>query len=211
MDKGHLVRRTLQTFSKLEVRENQPGQKKSRTITGYAILFNRRSAALYSDDTEEEYEVIAPSAVTRSLLDNSDIIMTMFHDRQLLLARSNKGKGTLKYQIDTVGVKFSFEAPNTTDGDKALELVRRGDIAGCSFAFSTYYYDSSYVSRQIETIGGKKRTISTVRKIVGIYDFTLAENPAYPDTSVSARERSKQSRILKQISEMREAANQSII
>ena len=87
------------------------------------------------------------------------------------------------------GVDFEFEAPRTVDGDKALELVRRGDIAGCSFAFSTYYYDEDYVSRS-KSIDERGRTVVTitVRKVLGIYDFTLAADPAYPQTSVDLRE-----------------------
>ena len=115
--------------------------------------------------------------------------MTMFHDRQLILARSKGGKGTLSYTVTDEGVDFESEAPRTVDGDKALELVRRGDIAGCSFAFSTYYYDENYVSRS-KSIDERGRTVVTitVRKVLGIYDFTLAADPAYPQTSVDLRE-----------------------
>ena len=117
------------TPAELRVREAGEGEAPSRTITGYAILFNTQSAPLWSDDEEEAREVIAPEAVTRELLDGCDIKMTMFHDRQLILARSKNGTGTLTYNVDERGVAFSFDAPNTADGDKALELVRRGDIS----------------------------------------------------------------------------------
>ena len=86
-------------------------------------------------------------------------------------------------------MKFSFEAPRTADGDKAVELVRRGDLAGCSFAFSTYYRKNDYVGRSVDTDAtGNQKITYTVRKMVGVYDMTLAADPAYPDTSVSLRE-----------------------
>ena len=47
---------------------------------------------------------------------------------QLILGRSNKGKGTLSYKVDEVGVLFWADMPRTADGDKALELIARGDI-----------------------------------------------------------------------------------
>lgn len=186
MDKNELVTRVLHLATQLQVREAEEGS--SRTITGYAILFNTPSDVLYSYDDEEEREVIAPSAVTKELLDSCDIKMTMFHDRQLILARSNKGTGTLKYSVDDKGVAFEFEAPKTADGDKALELVRRGDIAGCSFMFTTHYYDEAFVTRTVQQADGKTVITYTINVITGIYDFTLAADPAYPATSVEAAE-----------------------
>ena len=188
MNKDTIIRRCLCTPTELHVREAAEGEAPSRTITGYAILFNVPSAPLWSDEDSEAREVIAPEAVTKELLDGQDIKMTMFHNRQLLLARSNKGAGTLTYEVDEKGVKFSFEAPNTVDGDKALELVRRGDIGGCSFAFTTRYYDDACVERSAKVVNGTTMITYTVKAVTGIYDFTITDNPAYPDTSVEARE-----------------------
>lgn len=188
-NKDAVISRMLHTVTDLRVREAAEGEVASRTITGYAILFNVPSAPLYSYDDEEAREVIAPGAVTKELLDGCDIKMTMFHNRQLILARSKNGKGTLSYGIDDKGVYFEFEAPKTADGDKALELVRRGDIAGCSFMFTTHYYDSAYVSRDVQRVDGKTIVTYTVNVITSIYDFTLAADPAYPDTTCEAEAR----------------------
>lgn len=210
-------KREIFTASQLRLREID-GQEESRTITGYAILFDTPSAPLYEDEEEVIREVIAPEAVSKELLDKSDIKMTMFHDRQLLLARSNKGSGTLSYGIDDKGVYFEFEAPDTADGDKAIELVKRGDIAGCSFAFSTRYYDRAFVEESV-VHGDKVEVTYRVKVITGIYDFTLAADPAYPDTSVEAREivdalhqrrQREKEKFEKQIAEMRRAASASI-
>lgn len=181
------ITRVLHTMSDLHVREAKEGE--ARTITGYAILFNVPSEPLYDYDDEEAREVIAPEAVTKELLDGCDIKFTMFHDRQLILARSKNGVGTLKYSVDEKGVAFEFDAPNTTDGDKALELVRRGDISGCSFMFSTHYYDSAYVARDVKRVDGKTIITYTVNVITGVHDFTLAADPAYADTTCEAEER----------------------
>lgn len=201
------------TAARIFVRESKDGKAQSRKICGYAILFNTPSTVLDEDGETEVREVIAPSAITRQLLDKCDIKFTMFHDRQLILARSNNGKGTLSYSVDAQGVAFSFDAPHTVDGDKALELVRRGDIRGCSFAFSTEYYNSDYVTRTEQKVKGKRCVTYTVKAVTGVYDFTLAADPAYPDTSVSARERAKADKaqgVAKQVQEMRAAAAQSI-
>lgn len=211
-------KREIFTASQLRLREID-GKEESRTITGYAILFDTPSAPLYEDEEEVIREVIAPEAVSKELLDKSDIKMTMFHNKQLLLARSNKGSGTLSYGIDDKGVYFEFEAPDTADGDKAIELVKRGDIAGCSFAFSTRYYDRAFVEESV-VHGDKVEVTYRVKVITGIYDFTLAADPAYPDTSVEAREivealhqrrQRENEKIEKQIAEMRRAASTKIV
>lgn len=223
-NKNELVRReVVVTCADLHVREAEGGAP-SRTIVGYAILFNTPSAPLWSDEDEEAREIIAPEAITKELLDGCDIKFTMFHDRQLILARSKNGAGTLSYTVDEKGVAFEFEAPNTTDGDKALELVKRGDLAGCSFMFSTHYWDEAFVSRSVEVRDGRAYITYTVKAVTGVYDMTLAADPAYPDTSVEAREFARDLReaakpaeqeapkvdkvkVEKQLREMRRAAN----
>lgn len=229
MNKDSIIRRCLCTPTDLHVRESAEGEAPSRTITGYAILFNSPSAPLWSDEDSEAREVIAPEAVSKEFLDMQDIKMTMFHNRQLILARSNKGAGTLSYTIDSTGVAFEFDAPNTADGDKALELVRRGDISGCSFAFTTRYFDSDFVERQSQVgANGVNNITYRVKALTGIYDFTLAADPYYPDTSVEARElvdelkpkqveetteqaKEKREKALTQLREMRRAAQRHLI
>lgn len=190
-NKTEIITRQLHTVGDLRIRESEEEGKEGRTITGYAILFNTPSAPFYEDEAEVVREVVDPKAITGALLDSCDIKMTLFHDRQLILARSKNGAGTLSYKVDERGVYFEFEAPHTVDGDKALELVRRGDISGCSFMFTTYYYDDEYVLRSVDKSGGKKSITYRVKKILGIYDFTLTPDPAYPDTHCEAREFAK--------------------
>lgn len=186
-----IIQRTYHSHSPLTIKRDDnadPMTGESRIITGYAIVFDLATVPMYEDEESTVLEMIAPEAVTKELLDTQDIKMTLFHDNEQLLARSNKGEGTLSYTVDSKGVRFEFEAPRTVDGDKALELVRRGDISGCSFAFSTYYYDPEYVMHDVQDVEGRKTELYRVLKILGVYDFTLTTDPAYPDTSVEARE-----------------------
>lgn len=226
--KEQIVKRMLLTVgADIHVREAAEGAAESRTIAGYAILFNTPSAPLWADDESEAREVIAPEAITKELLDVCDIKFTMYHNRQIILARSNKGTGTLTYSVDEKGVTFEFEAPKTAHGDEALELVRRGDLTGCSFMFSTRYYDDACVERTAKVVNGVTMITYTVKGVTGIYDFTLAADPAYPETSVEARELVTELReavkpqpqqpapkpnenLQKQLREMRRAATQTI-
>ena len=183
-------KRTIAIVSGLRIREATDGAE-SRTIEGYALKFGVRSRLL-CDWWNNYYEVLEPGCVTREMLDKQDIKLTMFHDRQLVLARSNKGNGTLSYEVDKVGVKFWAEMPHTVDGNKALELVSRGDIAGCSFIYSTDEDDSenavSYERLDEKGDDGEDVLLRHVKRIDNVYDFTITTDPAYEQTDVSKRE-----------------------
>ena len=189
---GKIQKRTMVTVSGLRVREGADGSE-SRTIEGYALKFGVRSRLL-CDWWDNYYEVLEPGCLTRETLDGQDIKLTMFHDRQLVLARSNNGSGTLNYEVDEVGVRFWADMPHTADGDKALELelVQRGDIDGCSFIYSTDEEDSehavSYERLDEKGEGGRSVLLRHVKRIDHVYDFTITPDPAYEQTNVSRRE-----------------------
>ena len=185
-----MIRREASFLAGLHVRESEGGSE-SRTIEGYVLKFGVRSVLLH-DWWNPYYEILEPGCVTREMLDKQDIKLTMFHDRQLVLARSNKGNGTLSYEVDKVGVKFWAEMPHTVDGDKALELVSRGDIAGCSFIYSTDEDDSenavSYERLDEKDDDGDDILLRHVKRIDNVYDFTFTTDPAYEQTECVARE-----------------------
>ena len=163
------------------LREAAEGSSESRTIEGYAIVFGVESRIL-SDYWDNYREIIEPGAITEERLKEMDIKMTMYHNREKILARSTNGEGTLKLTVDDVGVKYSFEAPNTVDGDTALELVKRGDLSGSSFMFWTDERNVSYERRSDDIMLRRVKTIGM------IYDMTIAADPAYEQTTVAARE-----------------------
>lgn len=179
MDAKKIEIRTLDC--KLSVREAAPGaQGESRTITGTAIVFNAESEVL--DDWDFRFrEVIKPEACTMEFLNSQDIKMNMLHDRELTLARCNKGIGSMRLSVDDKGVNFEFEAPKCDIGDRCLEMVRRGDYSGCSFEFWPEDYD-------VEEREGGKAVKVTHKKFRALTALTIGMDPAYKQTSVNARE-----------------------
>lgn len=152
--------------------ENINIQSESRTVEGYAVVFNSESV-----DLGGFTEIINPGAITEDVINNSDILFLLDHSRERgLLARSKNGSGSLKVEIDERGVKYSFEAPNTALGDEVLEGLKRGDINKCSFAFTVS--TDSWVKR---ADGSILRTIESIDKL---YDMSIVYNPAYEDTIV---------------------------
>ena len=155
-----------------------------RTIECYAVVFNERSEVMLDWSVEHGVrrfvEVIEPSAIDEALLSRSDIKATAEHNRERLLARYNKGKGTLALSLDEHGMKYRFEAPNTNDGNFAVEMIQRGDIGGSSFAFRVKETDTTW-KKEGET------WVRTIHKISGLYDVTITTDPAYSQTEVTVR------------------------
>lgn len=153
-------------------------EKDSRTIRGVAIRFGEESVELGFGDFRFK-EVIARGAITEETLAKSDIKAYMGHNSDKLLARSNMGSGTLKLELREDGLYFEFEAPHTATGDEALELIRRGDIRGCSFAF----WDALSTWEELQD-GTYKRTITSLPHLD---DISVVVTPAYECTDVSVR------------------------
>ena len=157
-------------------------EENSRMVEGYAVVFNQQSRKLYDKASKKVFtEVIDPRAVTKAFLDDQDIKMVFNHSTNALMARSILGYGTLQYEVDEYGVKFRFEMPNTTTGNDVLEMIRRGDVFGCSFAF-TYAKDGV---RDEKKNGQNYRTVI---QMASLSDFSIVVDPAYLHTQVSTRE-----------------------
>lgn len=153
----------------------------SRTIEGYAIVFGVESQVL-CDGYGYFIETIDRKALDETKLNTFDIRCLLEHNPERLLARWRNGEGSLQLSIDSHGLKYRFEAPNTPDGETALELVKRGDIFGSSFA---------YLADENSVVWGKKADGTPTRHVTNIRymeDVSLVSRPAYMQTEVSCRE-----------------------
>lgn len=191
MDKK-ITRQIDLQVSGLRVREVE-GEQRSRTIEGYAVVFGVRSVNLtpWSSD-REVYEIMERDSITNDLLNRSDIVLTAFHDNTAILGRWRQGKGTLKLWLDERGMRFECTLGNTARADELLSAIDRGDIDGMSFAFTADEEDNVngvlYEKTGERTAEGKVVWLRRVKKVTGLYDVTIAGHPAYPQTSVEARE-----------------------
>ena len=159
----------------------------SRLITGKAICFDSMSENIGFR------EIISKGAITQELIDSSDIYFTFNHSMDKVLARWNKGEGSLKIELKDDGVYFSTEAPNTDLGNEVLEYIRRGDANKCSFAF----YMSGNDEDETWTKTEDGEVLRTINHIAGLCDVSVVFTPAYDETTVSARS-------LEKLNELRE-------
>jgi HK97 family phage prohead protease len=157
-----------------EVRKsNELISNTDRKIEGYAIVFNSRSEDMGF------FEEISSEALD-GVIERSDCFALLNHDDSRgILARSKYGEGTLKLTVDDIGLRYEFEAPNTQLGDETLEMIKRGDIDGSSFAFSIAEGGEKWEKRD----GEYYRTIS---KIERLYDISPVYQPAYAATTCVA-------------------------
>ena len=180
----------------LQVREDENGQQ-SRVVEGRAIVFGQRSVNLTPwSSTRVVYEVLEPGCLSQELLNRSDVVYNLNHNSNVtnVLGRfRNTQKDTLKLELRADGVYNSCDLPNTTAANDTLELIKRGDISGQSFAFEDDWEDTengvSY-ERTNEVIDDKVVWIRHVKRITALYDVSIVTHPAYEQTSVGTREAS---------------------
>ena len=148
--------------------------EEGRQIEGYALVFNS-----FSNDLGGFVEIIDNQALD-GVIETSDVLALLNHNEDKgVLARSNKGVGSLKLTIDERGLKYAFTAPLTALGDELIEGVKRGDITTSSFAFS--------VEDEKWTKNEEGKYIRTIKKIGKLYDVSPVYFAAYSSTSVNAR------------------------
>ena len=184
-----------------------PKVNESRTIEGYAIVFGQESEVLFDKSKRRRFiEIIQPGAVTQELLERSDVKALLEHNSERMLARSFNGKGTLTLSVDSHGVKYRFDAPATQDGDYSVEMVKRGDLFGSSFAYATDEKNVRYEKRADGML------MRYVNKIEWIGDVSIVSDPAYMGTDVTVRSLEKyfpeeNQEYLKQVEELRKLCN----
>lgn len=165
------------------------GKKKEKEIRSFALEWRESEnprhiegvAAVYASPSEDIgfREIIAPEAIDGDTIARSDVFAYLNHDADRgVLARSRKGKGSLRLWTDGDGLHYAFDAPKTALGDELLEYLRRGDITASSFAFTVA--EDSWENRDGEIW-------RTITKVDRLYDVSPVFEPAYQATSVAQR------------------------
>jgi hypothetical protein len=158
-----IVRATAR--SEIEVRSaagKGPGK-----IGGYAAVFDQTTDLGWFGS-----ERLARSAFDGRLDD--DVAALWNHDPAALLGR-NRSK-TLRLSVDSTGLEYEVDLPDTTLGRDIRELVERGDVDGASFGFvpGEWTWDDDQ----------ELRTHTAVKRLVDVSPVTF---PAYDGASTQAR------------------------
>ena len=176
------------TYHVQEVQTRAEGDK--LTLAGYAAKFDSASVPL------PFIEKIAPGAFRKTLTETPDVRLLVNHEG-LPLARTKNG--TLRLYEDEVGLRFEADLPDTQQAKDLYALIERGDVDQMSFAFR--------VIRQKWNPDRTERTLTEVSLADG--DVSVVTYPAYPATSVEAREVIKKA--IQAIKEGREISGESLL
>jgi len=145
----------------------------TKYIEGYFIRFNEETELW-----DGVFEEVAPEAVEDSLK-NNDIRCLFNHDTSIVLGRT--GNGTLELKKDSKGI-FGRVKINPND-KQALDIyarIERGDINACSFGFNI-------INEEIQN--RDDGTVKFILKKIDLHEVSPVTFPAYPTTSIQAREK----------------------
>jgi HK97 family phage prohead protease len=181
-----IERRTF-TVQDVEARQAEDGTMRLR---GYAAVFNDPSVPMPFTET------IAPGAFRKTLSETPDVRLLINHEG-LPLARTKNG--TLTLTEDDRGLYMDATIADTSEGRDLYTLVERGDVDQMSFAFR--------VIRQKYNDDRSQRTLTEVSLADG--DVSVVTYPAYPTTSVEAREALRKA--IDAVKEGREVTGESLV
>lgn len=142
-------------------------------LEGYAIVFNQET--LIGDAKRGFREMIVPSALKNTSM--NDVPLKYNHmDNFLVIARTKNG--SLKLEVDDVGLKIRAELLDTQTNKDIYKMVQNGLLDKMSFAFT--------VNAQEWDRSGEipLRKITSIERL---YDVSIVDLPAYEGTSIYSR------------------------
>lgn len=156
-----------------EIRAEAPAGDKSLVLAGMPIVFDM--PATIHDPAGEYIEIIQRGALDGA--DLSDVRLLYNHDlSKVPLARTPR---TMQIKVSPAGLEFTAALPETSEARAVYEAVRRGDLTGMSFAFKVPEDGDRYDPKT------NTRTITRIEKVL---ECSVVPFPAYPATSVEARD-----------------------
>ncbi len=194
----------------LEIRADEG---KPARIVGYGAVYYR------ADDQGTEYKLwtdaferIMPGAFDAAV--KGDVRSLFNHDPNIVLGRSSGDAATLRLTVDSTGLRYDVEPPDTQlVRDQVLAPIRRGDVSGSSFMFRPVRVKWGEEDRDGRTVEIRElhevelfevgpvvfpaysATTSDVRAARSDMDLVRAENRAWRDSEEFAARQRRESEI----------------
>ena len=157
----------------MELRKSETG---AATLRGYALRFGSKY------DMGWFTEEIAPEALKNANM--SDVRVLLNHDPNHILGRTKSG--TARVGVDSVGMWYEVDLPDSPNGQNARVAIERGDINQSSWGFMLNHTRDSHPDKWEMRDGKDHRTILDVKTV---FDASPVVFPANPDTSIAKRSR----------------------
>ncbi len=167
MNKFDEIRKAYQTRTVgTKIRQAEGG---GNIIEGYFIRFNEPTELFPGC-----FETVLPEALKN--FDANDLRALWNHNTQYVLGR--KSNGTLEAKVDDEGLWAKITLPDVSYAKDLHELVRGGYVDQCSFGFNIL--DEEPIERE--------NGLLFALKDIDLHEISVVTFPAYPTTSVDARE-----------------------
>lgn len=141
------------------------------TVSGYFAVFDQPTELCPGEN-----EVIKKGAFTASLK-KEEVVALWNHDSQKVLGRTSND--TLELEEDEHGLRGTLHIAPTTYGKDVYQLIKRGDLAGCSFGF--YVNDYQDVAKD----GSVTHEITKAQ----LLEVSVVTWPQYEQTEIAIRSR----------------------
>lgn len=171
-----VMRKFTATFRAVEDEEGS-------TIEGTPIVFNQDTRL--RDWAGEYIERIDPHALDEA--DLKDVRLFINHDTdKIALARTKNGRGTMSFNIDDEGmhIKANLDTENNSEARALYSAIQRGDMDGMSFMFRIQDQEWKDLETELPT--------RVIKKISIVHEVSVVNFPAYPQTSIDARDNSEE-------------------
>lgn len=152
-------------------------------IEGVPIVFDKSTRI--ADFFGEFDEVIDRHALDKA--DLKDVALFVNHDmNKIALARTKNGHGTMSLDIqeDGLHIKATLDVENNSEARALYSAVKRGDMDGMSFAFRIKSQEWLNIDADVPT--------RKITEISAVHEVSVVNYPAYPQTSVSARNKNEE-------------------
>lgn len=148
------------------------GEAGGMILEGTPIVFDQPTTINAVDGPYQE--IIKAGALDGADLSDSRLLWD--HDtRRVPLARTPK---TMTFNVDGKGLHMTAQLPDTEEARAVYQAVKRLDVRGMSFAFTVAPNGDTWSD------DGNVRTINKISKV---YEVSVVNYPAYPMTSIEAR------------------------
>lgn len=162
----------IKRTTNLTLRAEEQSNESEMRFSGYALKFDEPTMINSWGGAFEE-------KIDRKALDDADlsnVVLNVNHNMDKLLARTTNG--SLKLEIDEVGLKCDGTIANTTEGKDAYEMLVRGLINKMSF-------QAEVIEDEWEESDGVSRRI--IKKLGRFFDVSAVTFPAYENTEILAQ------------------------
>ena len=140
------------------------------------------------------YEEVSKGAFDKTLADGHNIYAMYNHNADMILGSTRSG--SLKLNVDNIGLHFELRInPNISYASDIAELVKSGDLEGCSFGFWVTDDEWTYTEDKIDL---------RIIKELELIEVTITPFPAYLDSEASCRSFEQHNKEVEKAKELRD-------